>query len=104
VAFVGYSTAYPSVHRDGFSSTLIKTDIRGNMWHHRRARFDKFKLRVLYPGIPAYHTVDILQGLLEGSRLSLILFEIFVANLVHELRAKFSQSSTLDIARQTHTP
>jgi len=31
VAFVDYSTAYPSVHRDGLSSTLLKNDIRGNM-------------------------------------------------------------------------
>ena len=31
-AFVDYSTAYPSVHRYGLSSTLLKTDIRGNMW------------------------------------------------------------------------
>jgi len=32
VAFIDYSTAYPSVHRDGLSSTLLKNDIRGNMW------------------------------------------------------------------------
>jgi len=44
VAFVDYSTAYPSVHRDGLSSNLLKDDIRGNMWHHLRARIDKIKL------------------------------------------------------------
>jgi len=44
VAFIDYSTAYPSVHRDALSSTLLKNDIRGNMWHHLRARFDKIKL------------------------------------------------------------
>jgi len=32
VVFVDYSTAYLSVHRDGLSSTLLKNDIRGNMW------------------------------------------------------------------------
>jgi len=37
VAFVDYCTAYPSVHRDGLSSTLLKNDIRGNMWYHLRA-------------------------------------------------------------------
>jgi len=31
VAFIDYSTAYPSVHRDGLSFTLLKNDIRGNM-------------------------------------------------------------------------
>ena len=61
------------------------------MWHHLRARFDKIKLRVLHPGISARHTVDILRGLPEGSRLSPTLFGIFVADLVHELRAKFPQ-------------
>jgi len=59
------------------------------MWHHLRARFDKIKLRVLHPGISARHTVDILRGLPEGSRLSPTLFGIFVADLVHELRTKF---------------
>ena len=89
VAFIDYSTAYPSVHRDGLSSTLLKNDIRSNMWHHLRARFDKIKLRVLHPGISARHTVDILRGLPEGSRLSPTLFGIFFADLVHELRVKF---------------
>ena len=93
VAFIDYSTAYPSVHRDALSSTLLKNDIRGNMWHHLRARFDKIKLRlgVLHSGISAHHTVDILRGLAEGSRLSPTLFGIFVADLAHELRAKFLQ-------------
>jgi len=66
VAFVDYSTAYPSVHRDGLSSTLLKNDIQGNMWYHLRARFDKIKLRVLHPGISACHTVDIFRGLPEA--------------------------------------
>jgi len=44
VAFIDYSTAYPSVHHDSLSSTLLKNDIRGNMWHHLRAGFEKIKL------------------------------------------------------------
>ena len=106
VAFIDCSTAYPSVHRDGLrvSSTLLKNDIRGNMWHHLRARFAKIKLQVLHPGISARRTFDILRGLSEGSRLSPNLFGIFVADLVHELRAKFPQRLfTLDTNRQTHT-
>ena len=106
MAFVDYSTAYPSVHCDGLSSTLLKNDIRGNTWYHLRARFDKTKLRVLHPGIPAHHTFDIPTGLPEGSRLSPTLFGICVADLVHELRAKFHQLRlyTLEANRQTHTP
>ena len=65
----------------------------------------KLSFRVLHPGISARHTVDILRGLPEGSRLSPTLFGIFVAHLVHELRAKFPERLfTLDINRQTHTP
>ena len=67
VAFVDYSTADHSVHRDGLSSNLLKNDIQGNMWRHLKARFDKIKLRVLHPGISAHHTVDILRGLREPS-------------------------------------
>jgi len=69
------------------------------MWHHLRARFDKIKLRVLRPCISARHTVDILRGLPERSRLSPTLFGIFVADLVHELRAKFPRLFTLDTNR-----
>jgi len=98
VAFI-----HPSVHRDGLSSTLLKNDIRGNMWHHLRARFDKIKLRALHPGISARHTVDILRGLPEGSRLSPTLFGIFVADLVHELTAK-GHSSWIPTAKPTHPP
>jgi len=78
------------------------------MWYHLRARFDKIKLRILHPGISARHTVDILRGLSEGSCLSPTLFEIFVVDLVHELRAKIpvaeSRLFTLDGTRPTNTP
>jgi len=100
VVFVDYSTAYPSVHRDGLSSTLLKNEIRGNMWYHLRARFDKGgnarvenseikEMRVLHPGISARHTVVILRGLPEGNRLSPTLIKIFVPDLVHELKVQF---------------
>jgi len=49
VAFVDYSTAYPSVHRDRLSSILLRNDIVGHMWHHLRARTDNILLRVLHP-------------------------------------------------------
>jgi len=104
VAFIDYSTAYPSVHRDRLSSTLLKNDIRGNMWHHLQAKFDKIKLRVFHPGISARHTVDILRGLPEGSRLSPTLFGIFVADLVHELRAKFPQIAIIHLGHQLPNP
>jgi len=89
VAFVDYSTAYPSVHRDRLSSILLHNGIVGHMWHHLRARIDNIRLRVLHPHIQEHQTVDILRGLPEGSRLSPTLFGIFVADLIHELQTKF---------------
>jgi len=103
VAFVDYSTAYPSVHREGLSSTLLKNDIRGNMLYHLRARFVEIKLQVLHPGISARQTVDILRGR-EGSRISPTLFEIFVADLVHELRAKFPHFAVIYLIHQPPNP
>jgi len=60
------------------------------MWHHRRARIDNIRLRVLHPNIQEHQTVDILRGLPEGSRLS----PIFVADLIHELQTKFPHAVT----------
>ena len=47
---------------------------RGNMWHHFWSRFFKIRLQILHLGILAHQTVDILQGLPEGSRLRPTLF------------------------------
>jgi len=89
VAFVDYSTAYPSVHRDRLSSILLHNGIVGHIWHHLRARIDNTRLRVLHPNIQEHQTVDILRRLPEGSRLSPNLFGIFVADRIHELQTKF---------------
>jgi len=89
VAFVDYSTAYPSVHGDRLSSILLHNGIVGHMWHHLRARIDNIRLRVLHPNIQEHQTVDILRGLPEGSRLSPTPFGIFVADLIHKLQTKF---------------
>jgi len=89
VAFVDYSTAYPSVHRDRLSSILLHNGIVDHMWHHLRVRIDHIRLRVLHPNIQEHQKVDILGGLPEGSRLSPTLFGIFVADLIHELQTEF---------------
>jgi len=60
VAFVDYSTAYPSLHRDGLSSILLYNGIVGHMWQHLGARIDNIRLRVLHPNIPEHQTVAIL--------------------------------------------
>jgi len=63
----------------------------------------KLSFRVLHPGISARHTVDILRGLPEGSRLSQTLFGIFVADLVHELAVKFPHA-VIHLGHQPPTP
>jgi len=60
VAFVDYSTTYPSVHRDRLSSILLYNGIVGHIWHHLRARINNIRLRVLHPNIQEHQTVDIL--------------------------------------------
>jgi len=93
VAFVDYSTAPPSVHRDRLSCILLRNGIVGHLWHHLRTRVDAVWLRVVYPNIREHQTVDILRRLPEGSRLSPTLFSIFVADLIHELQNKFPHAA-----------
>jgi len=51
------------------------------------------KVRVLHPPIPKSSSVDILCGVPDGSRLSPTLFGIFVADLIHELKAQFPNAT-----------
>ena len=60
---------------------------------HLRARFQSVFIRVLHPGIRESHSVEILRGLPEGSRLSPTLFGIFVADLIKTLERKFPKAT-----------
>ena len=52
VAFIDYTTAHPSVHRDSLYYHLHSCcSIRGHMWHQIRARLSKILVRVLHPNI-----------------------------------------------------
>ena len=95
VAFLDYSTAYPSVHRGRLAVLLYQFNIVGKMWHHLCNRFQRVKLRVLHPGIAPHQTVQILRGLPEGSRLSPTLFGLFAADLVNHLKRKFPAATIL---------
>jgi len=64
------------------------------MWKVLRERFQVVKVRVLHPRIPKNSSVDILRGVLEGSRSGPTLFGIFVADLKHELK-KFFPNTTI---------
>jgi len=60
--------------------------------HTQKTRFARFFCCTVHdkdPNIQEHQTVDILRGLPEGSRLSPTLFEILVAELIHELQTQF---------------
>ena len=98
VAFLDYSTAFPSVFKVALLSLLQKFNIVGKMWKHLHARFRTVKVRVLHPQIPSSWWVRILRGLPEGSRLSPVLFGVMVADLILQLQIKFP---TANIITQT---
>ena len=93
VAFIDYTTAYPSVHRESLYLLLHSNGVRGNMWHQLRARLSKISVRVLHPGIQKDEYAPILRGLPEGSRLSPTLFGIVAADLIHFLRSEFPDAT-----------
>jgi len=59
----------------------------------QRTVFHTVKVRVLHPRLPKSSSVDILRGVPEGSRLSPTFFEIFVADLIHELKVQFPNAT-----------
>jgi len=88
VAFCDFSTAFPSIHRGKLLSLLCKENIVGQLWKHLTERFQIVEVRVLHPRISKNGSVAILRGVPEGRRLSPTLFQIFVVDLIHELRGK----------------
>jgi hypothetical protein len=95
VAFLDYSTAFPSVFRVKLLSLLQRFNIVGKMWKHLRARFHTVEVRVLHPQIPPSWWVKILRGLPEGSRLSPSLFRILVADLIQQLQIRFPSANII---------
>jgi len=87
--FIDFATAYPSVHRERLGLTLKNYKITGKIWHLLKENSRSVRVRVLHALIDQNDEVDILRGLPEGSRLSPTLFDICVAKLILELRAKF---------------
>jgi hypothetical protein len=63
------------------------------MWHALRLRFNIIKFGVLHPKIRQSSEVEILWGLLEGSRISPTLFGIVVSDLIHELQSRFPNAT-----------
>ena len=93
-AFVDFSTAYPSTHRDRLGVLLHNYGIHGKLWKLLRESFNKARVRVLHPLIKEHEYRDILRGLPEGSRLSPTLFGVLVAELLHQLKNSFPLAQT----------
>ena len=94
-AFIDFSTAYPSVHRDRLTLNLFKSGIRGKMWRILKQTYHKVSVRVLHPLIPEDDYTQILRGLPEGSRLSPTLFGILIAELLQEIKHRHPDSDTI---------
>ena len=54
VAFIDYTTAFPSVSRDKLLCLLFESGITGRMWKHLRERFRTVYIRVLHPDLAAH--------------------------------------------------
>jgi hypothetical protein len=51
LAFIGYTTAYPSEHRGSLYLHVHSCGIQGNMWHQIQARLSKISILVLHPNL-----------------------------------------------------
>ena len=98
VAFLDYSTAFPSVHRERLLASLSDQGIVEKMWMHLRARFQSVHIRDLNPGIRERNSVEILRGLPEGSRLSPTLLGIFVAETFDYLGLRLDRGLNMKAA------
>ena len=93
-AYIDFSTAYPSVHRERLTNILHEVGITGKIWRLLQVTYSKTKVRVLHPFIPEDGYTDILRGLPEGSRLSPLLFGIFLSELLRSLQRKYPTPTT----------
>ena len=93
-AFIDFSTAYPSVHRNRLTNILHHYKIRGMIWRLLSStyHFGTGPSPSPPPGFRQIH--PILRGLPEGSRLSPTLFGIFMAELLQILQKEFPQACT----------
>ena len=93
-AFIDFSTAYPSVHRNRLSSILHDHNIQGKMWRLLTSTYHLVQVRVLHPLLGPNRFTPIQRGLPEGSRLSPILFGIFMSELLRQLEKDFPHAYT----------
>ena len=82
VFFGDITLAFPSVFREQLLLRLRDYGISEPVWQHLRALHHTLKLRVLHGYNPATAYIPQLKGLPEGTRLSPLLWGLYIADLV----------------------
>lgn len=89
VAFIDFKTAFPSTCRPALWAHLFDAGIQKKLWRNLQSLYTNTQGRVLHTGIPDTDTYNIKIGLLEGSKLSPILYAFLANSLLMELQQKF---------------
>ena len=98
VAFIDFKTAFPNTCRPALWAQLYQAGITNKMWRNIQALYTNTKGRVLHPLIKETDTYNINIGLLEGSKLSPILYAFLVNSLLERLQQLFPHLSLSTVA------
>ena len=101
VFFGDLKTAFPSIFKQKLLLLLHQYGISGRILQHLHALHHTHRVRVLHGHIPEHEYITILKGLPEGSRLSPLLWALYVADLVRALQQSFP-SVTLPSPQQLY--
>jgi hypothetical protein len=101
VAFIDFKTAFPNTCRPALWEAVHDLGIQGKLWRNLQSLYTHTKGRVLHPLIKETDTYDINIGLLEGSRLSPILYAFFANSLLTRLQSKFPNIKIQSPGRQS---
>jgi hypothetical protein len=88
-AFIDFKTAFPNTCRPALWSTLHEHGVTGRIWNNLQKIYAHTRGRVLHPLIKESDSYDINIGLLEGSRLSPILYSFLANSLLKRLHTKY---------------
>ncbi len=89
VAFINFATAFPSTCRPALWQIMHKKGIIGRIWRNMQHLHAEPRGRVIHPLITQEEHFDFQTGLMEGSRLSPILYSYLIDTLVTVLKEKY---------------